>query len=70
MECIQKENEEKQRQALLPAIRNEIVRDLVAQMFSYNPVPQKEFCTKAGSDAYKKYPFMCDTGHKVSGYVS
>ena len=69
MDCIQKDTEEEQRQALTPSIRNEIVRDKVAQMFSYNPKPQR-FCTHVAQMLIRKYKFMCDTGHKVSGYVS
>ena len=70
MDCIQKDKEDEQRQALTPAIRNEIVRDLVAHMFSYNPKPQKDFCTHVAQMLIRKYKFMCDTGHKVSGFVS
>lgn len=70
MNCIQKETEEQQQQALIPTIRNEIVRDLVAQIFFHNPKPQKEFCTNVAQLLVRKYPFMRDIGHKVSGYVS
>lgn len=70
MECIRKESEQQQRQALDQTTRNEIVRDLVTQMFSYNSELSKDFCTKAAKLLVKKYPFMHDTGHKVSGYGS
>lgn len=70
MNCIEMETEEEQRQGLVPTIRNEIVRDLVAQIFSYNSKPQKEFCTQVAQMLVKKYHFMSDVGHKVSGYVS
>ena len=51
-------------------IRCEIVRDLVVQMYSFNPSPNKEFCTEVAKMLVKKYDFMKDIGHKVSGYVS
>ena len=70
MESIQQENKQQQRQALNQSVRNEIVRDLVTQIFTYNPEPDKEFCTKAAQLLVKKYPFMRDVGHKVSGFVS
>lgn len=70
MNCITKDTEEQQRQALVPKIRNEIVRDLVSQMFSFDPKPQKEFCAHVAKMLVKKYPFMRDVGLKVSGYVS
>lgn len=70
MDCIQKDTEQEQRQTLIPTIRNEIVRDLVAQMFSYNSNPQKEFCANVAQMLVRKYEFMADKGHKVSGYVS
>ena len=56
--------------ALVPKIRNEIVRDLVSQMFSFDSKPQKEFCTQVAKLLVKKYTFMQDVGQKVSGYVS
>lgn len=67
MNCITRETEE--RQALLPKIRNEIVRDLVSQMF-FTSKPQKEFCAQVAKLLVKKYPFMRDVGQKVTGYVS
>jgi len=70
MTCLRKDTEEEQRQALVPGIRNEIVRDLVSQMFSFDPKPQKDFCTQVAKLLVKKYPFMRDVGQKVSGYVS
>ena len=53
-----------------PLVRNEIVRVLATQMFCYNPKPQKEFCTVVAKNLIARYPFMKDTGEKVSGYVS
>lgn len=70
MHCIAQETEEAQRQALVSKIRNEIVRDLVSQMFSFNPRPQKEFCEQVAQLLVKKYKFMRDVGQKVSGHVS
>ena len=69
MDCIQKTTEEEQRQALVPKIRNEIIRDLVSQMFSFNSRPQKEFCSEVAKLLVRKHKFMRDVGHKVSGYV-
>ena len=70
MRAIEQETEDDQRQALEPVIRNEIVRDLVTHMFSYNSNPQKELCTQTAQMLVRKYKFMSDTGCKVSGYVS
>lgn len=70
MNCIRKETEEEQRQALVPKVRNEIVRNLVSQMFSFDPKPQKEFCAHIAKLLVKKYSFMRDVGLNVSGYVS
>ena len=70
MDCIEASTEEEQQQALIPTVRNEIVRDLVTHMFSFNPKPQKDFCTKVAQMLVKKYCFMADKGQKVSGYVS
>ncbi len=62
--------EDGQRQALVPLVRNEIVRDIVAHMYSYNPNPSKDLCTQVAEMLVKKYKFMRDVGQKVSGYVS
>ena len=70
MNCIANDTEEECRQALTPKVRNEIVRDLVSQMFSFDSKPQKEFCAHVAKLLVKKYPFMRDVGLKVSGYVS
>ena len=70
MNCITQDSEGAQREALVPKIRNEIVRDLVSQMFSFDPRPQKEFCTQVAKLLVKKHKFMQDVGHKISGYVS
>ena len=69
MACINQSNEDQQKRALTPSVRNEIVRDVVAQMYSHILKPQKPFCTQVAEMLVKKYPFMRDTG-KVSGYVS
>ena len=39
-------------------------------MFSFDPKPQKEFCTQVAKLLVKKFTFMRDVGLKVSGYVS
>ena len=70
MACLQQTTEEEQRRALTPPIRNEIVRVVATQMFCYDPKPQKDFCTLVAKKLVAKYPFMQDTGEKVSGYVS
>jgi len=53
---------------MAPRIRNEIVRDLVSQMFSFDPKPQKNFCTQVAK-LLKNYPFTRDVGQKVSRYM-
>lgn len=70
MACINQPNEDLQRRALTPSICNEIVRDLVVQMYVYAVKPRRAFCTKAAEMLVKTYPFMRDTGTKISGYVS
>ena len=70
MECINKPTEEERKLSLVRDVRCEIVRDLVVQMYSFNPRPNKEFCTEVAKMLVKKYDFMKDIGHKVSGYVS
>ena len=54
----------------MPKVRNEIVRGIVSQMFSFETKPQKDFCTQVAKMLVKKYKFMRDVGQKVSGYVS
>ena len=70
MECINKPTEEERKLSLVRDIPCEIVCDLVVQMYSFNPSPNKEFCTEVAKMLVKKYDFMKDIGHKVSGYVS
>ena len=53
-----------------PPVRNEIVRDLVTQMFSFRVKPDTAFCTQAARKLVLKYKFMRDVGSGVSGYVS
>ena len=70
MQCIKMESEDERRRALVPSIRNEIVRVLASNMFCHNPNPNKEFCLKVAKMLVKKYKFMKDIGDNVSGYVS
>ena len=53
-----------------PKIRNEIVRDLVVSMFSFQQKPIKAFVEQAAQLLVKKYPFLKDVGQNVSGYVN
>ena len=64
MECINKPTEEERKLSLVRDVRCEIVRDLVVQMYSFNPRPNKEFCTEVAKMLVKKYDFMKDIGHK------
>ena len=61
MACIQQPTDEERKMQLTPKIRNEIVRDLVVSMFSFQ---------QAARLLVKKYPFLKDVGQNVSGYVS
>ena len=70
MACINQPDEDQQKRALIPSVRNEIVRDLVVQLYAFTPKPQRAFCTKVAEMLVRRYPFMRDTGKKVSGYVS
>ena len=70
MQCIKMESEDERRRALVPSIRNEIVRVLASNMFCHNPNPNKEFCLKVAKMLVKKYKFMKDIGDNVFGYVS
>jgi hypothetical protein len=63
MNCIEQ-------QIITPSIRNEIVRDLVAQMFAFEPKPKKKFATEVAELLVKKYHFWEDTGKGVSKHVS
>ena len=46
MQCINMENEDEGRWALVPSVRNEIVCVLASDMFCHNPNPNYEFCWK------------------------
>ena len=70
MHCISRETEEERRLELDTSIRNEIVRDLVTQMFAMDPKPSSSFATDVARKLVRKYPFMKDVGPKVSGFVS
>ena len=51
---------------LVPAIQNEIVRNLVRQMYSYYTKPDKAVVTDVAKKLVQKNPFMRDDGPKVS----
>lgn len=70
MACIQQPTDEERKMQLTPKIRNEIVRDLVVSMFSFQQKPNKTFIEQAARLLVKKYPFLKDVGQNVSGYVS
>ena len=70
MYCIQQPNDEERMKCLEPHIRNEMVRDLVSQMFAFEPKPKKQFVTEVAQQLVKKYVFLKDTGPGVSAYVS
>ena len=63
MNCIEQKS-------VSPQVRNEIVRDVVAQMFAFEPKPKKKFATKVAEQLVKKYHFLQDTGQGVSASVS
>ena len=62
MNCIKQKS-------VSPQVRNEIVRDVVAQMFAFEPKPKK-FATEVAEQLVKKYRFLQDTGQGVSASVS
>lgn len=70
MQCLQMETDEERRLELDTSLRNEIVRDLVTQMFAFDPKPNSTFVVVVAKKLVRKYPFMKDVGAKVSGYVS
>ena len=70
MHCIQQPTDEERVKFLTPQIRNEIVRDVVAQMFAFEPKPKKQFATEVAQQLVRKYHFLKDVGQGVSGYVS
>ena len=69
MTCINAPAEE-QRKLLTPSVRNEIVRDLVTQMYAFMPRPTARFCEQVGQKLVKQYSWMRDHGDKSCGYVS
>ena len=70
MTCIHATTDEERRKLLTTAIRNEVVRDLVTQMYAYNPKHDRAFCSVVARSLMNKYPFMKDVGTNVLGYVS
>ncbi len=70
MTCISAASAEEKCKLLTTATRNEIVRDLVTQMYAHTSKPDRPFCTVVAKSLVKKYPFMKDAGRNVSGYVS
>lgn len=70
MHCFGQACDEERQKRLLPQVRNEIVRDFVVQMFTFEPQPKKPFVTDVAKQLVKKYPFLKDVGQSVSGYVS
>lgn len=70
MQCLQRDTDEERRLELDTSRRNEVVRDLVTQMFAFDPKPNSAFAAVVAKKLVRKYPFMKDIGDKVSGYVS
>lgn len=70
MACITAKSVEDQKKLLTVSIRNEIVRDLVTQMYAFKPKPDRAYCSTVAKELVKKYPFMKDSGMSVTGYVS
>ena len=70
MQCLTQESDDERRLQLDTSLRNEIVRDLVTQMFAVDPKPNSAFAALVAKKLVRKYPFMKDFGDKVSGYVS
>ena len=70
MDCIRSPTVESRKIALTHSVRNEIVRDLVTQMFAVNPRPNSEFACQVARKLVRKHPFMKDVGDKATGYVS
>ena len=69
--CLSAQDDLKKRQLLTDKVRNEIVRDLVTTMYTYQPTkPSKEFCTKVAKMLVYKYPFLKDYRATATGYVS
>ena len=70
MDCLKSPTIEARKIALTHSLRQEIVRDLVTQMFAVNPKPNSEFASQVARKLVRKYPFMKDVGDKATGYVS
>ena len=70
MASVNAKSEEDKKIGLTAAVRNEIVRDLVTQMYAFDAKPERAFCTKVAKLLIKKYPYMKDVGPNVSGYAS
>lgn len=70
MACLKQPTDSERKLELTPETRNEIVRDLVTQMFSYDPEPKAQFAAIVAKKLVKRHPFMKDIGERVSGYVS
>ena len=70
MNCVALKCDEERKRALVPSVRNEIVRIIATNMFCHDPNPKKALCTTAAKLLVKKYAFMKDIGDHVSGYVS
>ena len=70
MSCLSASTEDEMCRLLTISIRNEIVRDLVTQMFAIQTKPDRAFCTTVAKSLVKKYPLLKDNGRNVTGYVS
>ena len=57
---------------LTHSVRNEIVRDLVTQMYCVNPRPDKHLCTLVAKKLVAKYKCLADIDKsgRAIGYVS
>lgn len=72
MACLNSTDEEQQKKLLTVSIRGEIVRDMVTQMYSINPKPDRNLCTLVAKKLIHKYNFLADVDKngKPAGYVS
>ena len=70
MASINATTEEEKKVCLTTAVQNELVGDLVTQMYAHNAKPDRAFCTLVAKSLVKKYPYMKNVGTNVSGYVS
>ena len=70
MACTTAESVDEQKKLLTMSIRNEIVWDLVTQMFAFKAKLDRVFCGTVAKELVKKYPFMKDSGMTTSDYVS